>query len=293
MPACVSGRALASSTSATAAGGGGCGRAAGPRHRAGSGGRGLGEDLGEAPVQDLDLAERSEHDVLRLQVPVEDAASVRVGDRAADVGQDLEEAEKRELGPVPGIGAGRVQHLGQRAAPDELHREEEPALGREADLVDGDDPGVLKLGGRLRLLDEALGDLARRAAPAAAQDLHGHVAPEVAVERPVDHPHPAAPDLRLDEVAAGGAEGVSVAALDVAPRLALVRGRALRARDRRRARRDRRRPLLGGQLHLHRDLERGAVRRRGTERTDRARSADSPIPRGEFGIWRNHLGSSF
>ena len=31
-----------------------------------------GEDLGEAPVHDLDLAELADHDVRRLQVPVDD-----------------------------------------------------------------------------------------------------------------------------------------------------------------------------------------------------------------------------
>ena len=49
------------------------------------------EDLGQAPVDHLDLAERADHDVGRLQVAVDDASGVRIGHRLTDLLEHREE----------------------------------------------------------------------------------------------------------------------------------------------------------------------------------------------------------
>ena len=47
--------------------------------------------FGQAPVDDQRLAVLAEHDVARLQVAVQDAAAVGVGDRVADVDEPPEQ----------------------------------------------------------------------------------------------------------------------------------------------------------------------------------------------------------
>ena len=47
------------------------------------------------------------------------------------------------------------QHLGERAALDELHRKERPAVGEGAEIVHRHDAGMLQLPGDLRFLDES------------------------------------------------------------------------------------------------------------------------------------------
>ena len=64
-----------------------------------------GQDLGQAPVHDLDLAEAADHDVRRLQVAVDHAAGVGVGHRLADLLEDRQEAGQ----VVAGVGAGLQQ----------------------------------------------------------------------------------------------------------------------------------------------------------------------------------------
>ena len=61
--------------------------------------------LGQAPVDDQGLAEGAEHDVARLEVPVEDAPAVRVGDGVADVDEPLEQPAEVQ-GPLPGVATG-------------------------------------------------------------------------------------------------------------------------------------------------------------------------------------------
>ena len=56
---------------------------------------------------------------------------------------------------VFGLLAQLVEHLGQAAALDHLHREEQALLGIDAQLVDRHDVGMFELAGDLRFLDEA------------------------------------------------------------------------------------------------------------------------------------------
>jgi hypothetical protein len=81
------------------------------------------EDLGESPVHDLDLAERPHHDVRGLQVAVQDASAVRVGQRLTQLGKDPQKT--RQL--VGGRGSF-PQEIGESAALDEFHGEKGPAI---------------------------------------------------------------------------------------------------------------------------------------------------------------------
>ena len=108
-----------------------------------------GQDLGQAPVHHLHLAERAHHHVRRFQVAVDHAPGVGVGHRLGDGLEDRQ--EPRQLGGRPRAG---LQQVGERLPLDQLHREERPAIGEGAQLVDRHDPGVLQLAADLGLFDE-------------------------------------------------------------------------------------------------------------------------------------------
>jgi hypothetical protein len=160
------------------------GHAAAPQH------------LGEAPVHDLHLAERADHDVRGLEVAVQHALAVRIGDRLAH------RLEYREHAPAVLIRrAALLQERRQRLPLDQLHREVRPLVGHQAELVHGHDAGVLQLAADLRLLDEALHDLGALG-QLAVEHLHRHVAAEVRVVALEDHAHAAARDLAQQLVVA-------------------------------------------------------------------------------------------
>jgi hypothetical protein len=112
------------------------------------------QDLGQAPVHHLDLAEAAHHDVGGLQVAVDHPLRVGIGHRLGDLLEDPQE---------PGQVVGRRRALGQQgregAAADQLHREERPMILQSAQVVDRDDAGVLELAADLCLLDEPPHDL--------------------------------------------------------------------------------------------------------------------------------------
>ena len=146
------------------------------------------EDAGQAEVEDLDRARRVDHDVLGLEVAVDDAAGVGGGHRARQGQGDLEEA-------VEGDAAG-LDELRQRLAVDELHGEKGRAF-RLRDGEDGDDVGMAQGGDGLGFaLEEGppLG-IAHRAL---GQELDGHVAVELEVAGLPDDAHAAFADL-LDQ----------------------------------------------------------------------------------------------
>ena len=78
------------------------------------------------------------------------APGMGVGHGLADLLEDREEARPVFIGAPT-----RREQRRQGAAPDQLHRDEQPAIGEAPQLVDGDDPGVLELAADLRLLHEA------------------------------------------------------------------------------------------------------------------------------------------
>ena len=111
--------------------------------------------LGDAEVEDLDdvalAVALDEHDVVGLEVAVDDAGGVRVLEAAQDLADDLERARRRHR-------PGRDRR-GQRLAREELHDQEQRALRRAAEVGDGDDVRVGEAAGRLGLALEAAREL--------------------------------------------------------------------------------------------------------------------------------------
>jgi hypothetical protein len=101
--------------------------------RGGVGGDRLIEGLGQAPVDDLGLAELADHDVSRLEIAVDDAVAMGVADRVAR--RDVR-AEPAEAGLGRGGGVVGAEEL---AAADQAHRVEQPAIGGAAGVVDRHD----------------------------------------------------------------------------------------------------------------------------------------------------------
>ena len=167
-----------------------------------AGGRILGAgELGEAPVEQVHLAEVAEHDVARLEIAVQHPARIGEGHRQADAAQGGEE-------PALGVGRGQggvallqpVEDLGEGLAVEPLHGEEGRAVRPHPEVVDGDDGGVLELPLHARLALEAhvrvgVGDLLL------AEHLHGHVAADADVLAEADHAHAPLAQHALREVA--------------------------------------------------------------------------------------------
>ena len=150
------------------------------------------QDLGQAPVHHLHLAEAADHDVRRLEIAVDHSPGVRVRHRLRHLEEDGE--QPRPVVPRPATVA---EDLGQGTALDQLHGEERPAIGEGAELVDRHDPRVLELAGDLRLLDEAADQLGL-VAVLLQEDLDGQVAAQVGVAALEHGPHAAPGDLAQD-----------------------------------------------------------------------------------------------
>ena len=138
-------------------------------------------ELGQAEIENLRVAVRRDDHVLRLDVAVDDAGLVRGGQGRGDLCADFDDVGDRHR--------AAANALAERLAIDHLHGDEAKVVMR-ADLVDVSDVRVMERRGRLRLLDEAVRELARVRATV-VEDLDGHVALELVVARPVDLPHPA------------------------------------------------------------------------------------------------------
>ena len=166
---------------------------------------------GQAPVDDQGLAEGAEHDVAGLEVAVQHATRVGVGQSIADVEEPAQQlAELERLLDRVGVGAGgvveAVDGLGQGVAPDEPHGVERAAGRVVAQAVDRDDPGVLELAGDLGLEDEP-GPTAAVVGVAVLDLLEGDLAVKFVVQRHRDDAEPAAgvrPDHPEPAVPGGG-----------------------------------------------------------------------------------------
>ena len=122
-------------------------------------------------------------------------SAVGVGHRLADLLEDREESHPILIGT-----SARLQQRRQGAAPDQLHRDEQPAVGEAPQLVDRGDPGVLELAADLGLLDEPADHLGV-VAVLLPDHLDGEVPAEVEVAPLEDRPHPA-PGQLADELVA-------------------------------------------------------------------------------------------
>ena len=137
-----------------------------------------GDNGGEAEVGDFDLAGFCEEDVFGFDVAVDDAAVMGVLEGVADLGDDGE-------GGV-GVEWGGVEELAEGETVDEFHEEEEESFefrvssfelcvlrghrrgvfsrrradgrGALAEVIDGDDVGVVEFGEGLGFVGEALGE---------------------------------------------------------------------------------------------------------------------------------------
>ena len=140
------------------------------------------------------MAVGGNHDVLGLDVTVDDARLVGLLQPAPDLARDLEGAQEVELAALDEGLDG--------LALDELHRDEE-ALGPLVHVVDLGDCGMGDRGRRARLLQEAaLAVLVAR--PLGRQHLEGHQPAEAGVAGLVDDAHAALPEQLLDLVVLDG-----------------------------------------------------------------------------------------
>ena len=123
------------------------------------------------------------------------AATVGIGHRLAHLLED------REI-PRPVLARGRpvFEEGGQGPAPDQLHGDVKPRVGKPAQLVDRDDSRVLELAGDLRLLDEPADHLGV-VAVLFQEDFDGHVAADVDVAALEHDAHTTAGDLAEELVA--------------------------------------------------------------------------------------------
>ncbi len=158
------------------------------------------EDAGEAEVEDLHRPVVAEEDVGWLEVAVQDAGVVGVGEAAGDLGGDAERLRPGKRTPAqPRLEGLAAQQL-----------EDEPALPpRAAQVVDGDDVGVVEGGGRL-----GLGAQHPRVDAAPGPDhLHRHEPPELPIACLVDHAEAPPPQLAEDlEALTDHAPGTDAAA---------------------------------------------------------------------------------
>ena len=180
----------------------------------------LGQLLGQSPIDDERLAELAEHDVFGLEVAVDHALAVGVGDGLAHALQHGDGAGQPPEGIAGVMGA---DHGLEVLALHALHREVGRAPVVEADLVDGHDARVVELGQDLRLREQAAAVAravrarrGRRILPALAQDLDRDRPVQVGVVGLEDRPHPPVRDLPARLVARAGQGGFRLARSRVA-----------------------------------------------------------------------------
>jgi len=156
-----------------------------------------GQRLGQAEIGELGRAVGCQQNVARLQVAVDNAQTVCLGDAARERFDQLGRLPRR-----PGLAA---QPPVQTAAGDVLQLEERQAVGL-ADVVDLHDIGVLQAGDGLRLGQEA--SYALGTGMGTAQDhLEDAEAIKAHLAGAVDDAHPTAAELAHDFITGDGGDG--------------------------------------------------------------------------------------
>jgi len=149
----------------------------------------------QTPVHDQGLVVRAQHDVLRLEVAVEDAPAVRVGHRVAHRHQPVQQVAQgqRALGPVlagPLGGVEGIEGVLEGRAADEPHGVAGRARAVGPPGVDRHDARMLQPAGDLGLLEEPTQALGV-AGPAGLDELQGLLAIELGVAGEEDLAQPA------------------------------------------------------------------------------------------------------
>jgi hypothetical protein len=138
---------------------------------------------------DVDAAIATREHVFGLQVAMDDAVAVRVGERRGELTRDVER-----------LGERRRRQVAQVGAVEELHHHER-AVGGVARIVGRDDPGMIEPRRRPGLAQEAGAALVVE--HLAADQLDRHVALEGQVVGAVDHAHAALAEQGVDAIAVG------------------------------------------------------------------------------------------
>jgi myo-inositol-1(or 4)-monophosphatase len=147
-------------------------------------------ELGQSEVEHLDVAVAAQHQVLRLDVAVDDARLVRGRERARGADADVQHVGDRHL-----LAADL---LAQRLAVDVLGGDVVDAVGF-ADVVDGDDVGMVQRRGRAGLALEAA-DALLVLGEAHRQELERHLAPQTVVLGEINLAHAAGAEKALHPV---------------------------------------------------------------------------------------------
>ena len=169
-------------------------RHVGRRADRGSGGGQIGiffDRAGDSEIgQQRSAGDLVEEDVLRFDITMDHAATMRVGERAGDVAQHVFGFVRRH----GASGQGRLEgHAGH-----ELHHERQSVV-QSLDRVQRHNVRMLELRHRTRLARET-GDGFLVGVKARTHDLDGHVATERMLTRTIDNGHAAASELSTARV---------------------------------------------------------------------------------------------
>ncbi|MFO0872247.1 MAG: hypothetical protein U0935_25245 [Pirellulales bacterium] len=156
------------------------------------------QHLGQTPVHHLHFAERTDHDIGRLEVTMNHAARMRVCHRLTDLLEDADE---------PATVGGRVltirQKFRQRLPLDQLHGDERSLVRELPEFINRSDPRMLQLPADLSFLDKPLDDF-RFVLVLIQQHLDRQIAAQIGVAALEDCSHPAASNFALQLIPAVG-----------------------------------------------------------------------------------------
>ena len=158
---------------------------------------------GDAEVDHLRPAVVGDDDVARLEVAVDDAVGVGRAERVGERHGEVEQRADRQAG----LGDHRVE----RAAADELHHQQPPAVG-VLDAVQADDVRVVERGEGARLALQPRQRLGG-GGDAVGEELHRDVAAELRVAGAPDDPSAAFAEALLEAVVEQGVAGLDHRAL--------------------------------------------------------------------------------
>ena len=152
-------------------------------------------DAGQPPVDHLRLTERPEHDVVRLDVAVENTAAVGILDRLTGIDEVPEELAEAEHPPgrrhLAGGGMMIADRPCERAAGDQPHHLEQPPPRILPDVVDRRDVGMLERRPGPDFLEKG-GPVPRVVGVAIGELLQKHLAAELEIAGDEHLPHPPA-----------------------------------------------------------------------------------------------------